>query len=49
MRFTLCKTGAEPDEYLSLAAEAEATGWSSMCLDESMFQSVTVDSSYPYT
>lgn len=49
MRFTLWNTGADPDEYFALAGEAEANGWSSMCLNESVFQPVAIESRYPYS
>ncbi|HEY3260933.1 MAG TPA: TIGR03619 family F420-dependent LLM class oxidoreductase [Pseudonocardiaceae bacterium] len=49
MRFTLWNTGADADEYFHLADAAEASGWSSMCLNESVFQPIEVASRYPYS
>jgi probable F420-dependent oxidoreductase len=49
MRFTLWNTGADTDEFFHLAQSAEANGWSSMCLNESVFQPVEVASRYPYS
>jgi len=49
VRFTLWNTGADTDEYFALAEAAEANGWSSMCLNESVFQPIEVTSRYPYS
>ncbi|GAA4537140.1 TIGR03619 family F420-dependent LLM class oxidoreductase [Pseudonocardia xishanensis] len=49
MRFTLWNTGADPGEFFALAQAAEGCGWSSMCLNESVFQPIDVASRYPYT
>jgi len=49
VRFTLWNTGADTDEFFALASAAEANGWSSMCLNESVFQPIDVTSRYPYS
>lgn len=51
MRFTIWNTGADPAEYFALAEAAEAYGWSSMCLNESVFQPIDIgdQSRYPYS
>ncbi|TQJ62088.1 alkanesulfonate monooxygenase SsuD/methylene tetrahydromethanopterin reductase-like flavin-dependent oxidoreductase (luciferase family) [Arthrobacter sp. SLBN-100] len=49
MRFTLWNTGADVDEFFTLAEAADATGWSSMCLNEAVFQPIDVNSKYPFS
>lgn len=49
MRFTLWNTGADSDEFFALAEAAETNGWSSLCLNESVFQPIEVSSRYPYS
>ncbi|MFD7446642.1 TIGR03619 family F420-dependent LLM class oxidoreductase [Streptomyces sp. NPDC059909] len=49
MRFTLWNTGSDTEEFFALAEAAEANGWTSMCLNESVFQPIDVNSRYPYS
>lgn len=49
MRFTLSLAMVPPDELLTLAEAAEATGWDAIAMPDSVFYPETVSSDYPYT
>jgi probable F420-dependent oxidoreductase len=50
LRFTIWNTGADPDDFFPIARAAEASGWSTMCLNEGTFQpEVQEDEIYPFT
>jgi len=51
VRFTIWNTGGDPDEFFPVAAAAEESGWSSLCLNEGTFQPARQgdDEHYPFT
>jgi probable F420-dependent oxidoreductase len=49
MRFTIWNTGGEADEYFAIAAAAERSGWTSMCLNEGLFQPKETEGVYPFS
>jgi probable F420-dependent oxidoreductase len=49
MRFTIWNTGGNPDEFFSIAQAAEKSGWTSMCLNEGLFQPEDTRGTYPFS
>ena len=49
MRFSLAESMCDPSHYLPLAVEAEAAGWTSFVIPDSICYPEVSDSKYPYT
>jgi len=49
MRFTIWNTGGETDEFFAIARAAERSGWTSMCLNEGLFQPKETLGIYPFS
>jgi len=49
MRFSYAESMCDPSHYLPLAVAADACGWSSFCVPDSICYPEVSDSTYPYT